>query len=176
VIGQGTSIGDRSTVANSVLGRNCKIGKNVVLDGAYIWDGAVIGDNTEVRRAIVGEQVNVGANCKVEPDVLLSSGVKISNGVTLRRGLRVTTAPREDGSAPTNDANVVGENGQGYEYIPEEDEDEADDRSDVSGLGRLSLSLSTYEAFIDHCSLQHARFVAVYRIHLDPVQRNLCRR
>jgi translation initiation factor eIF-2B subunit epsilon len=137
IIGQGTSIGDKTTVANSVLGRNCKIGKNVVLDGAYIWDGAVIGDNTEVRRAIVGEQVTVGANCKVESDVLLSSGVKISNGVTVRRGLRITTAPRED-SSPANDAKVVGENGQGYEYVPEEDEDDDDDRSDSSGLGKFT--------------------------------------
>lgn len=149
VIGQGTSIGDKTTVANSVLGRNCKIGKNVVLDGAYIWDGTVIGDNTEVRRAIVGEQVIVGANCKVEPDVLLSSGVKISDGVTLRRGLRVTTAPREDGSAPTNDTEVVGENGQGYEYIPEEDEDEDDDRSDASGLGKLFTFFLCTKACID---------------------------
>lgn len=140
VIGQGTSIGDRTTVTNSVLGRDCKIGKNVIIDGAYIWDGVVIGDNTEIRQAIVAEGVVVGDSCKVEPSALLSFGVKISNGVTVAQGTRVTVAPREDGSVPASEEQIVGAEGQGYEYVFEDDEDEDDVRSESSGLSRMTLS------------------------------------
>lgn len=136
VIGQGTSIGDKTTVTNSVLGRDCKIGKNVVLDGAYLWDGVVIGDGTEIRQAILADGVVVGNQCKIEPGALLSFGVKIASGVTVGPGRRITVSPREDGTPVANDEKVVGEGGQGYEFVREEDEDEDDATSIAeSGLG-----------------------------------------
>lgn len=136
VIGQGTSIGDKTTVTNSVLGRDCKIGKNVVLDGAYLWDGVVIGDGTEIRQAILADGVVVGNQCKIEPGALLSFGVKIASGVTVRPGTRITVSPREAGTPVANDEKVVGEGGQGYEFVREEDEDEDDTTSIAeSGLG-----------------------------------------
>ncbi|KAB8079400.1 nucleotide-diphospho-sugar transferase [Aspergillus leporis] len=147
VIGQGTSIGDKATVKDTVLGRNCKIGKNVTLEGAYIWDGAVIGDGTTVRHAIVAENVRVGSNCTVEPGTLLSFGVKIADGMTISRGKRITNAPREeDGEVPESEPEVVGAGGEGYEYVPYEDEDDSDTESNASsGLvyNMAQLSLST---------------------------------
>lgn len=137
VIGQGTSIGDKTTVKDTVLGRNCKIGKNVTLDGAFIWDGAAIGDGTTVRHAIVADNVQVGSKCIVEPGALLSFGVKIADGMTVSEGKRITNAPREeDGGAPESEPEVVGEGGEGYEYVPYEDEDDSDTESNASsGLG-----------------------------------------
>ncbi|KAL2828989.1 nucleotide-diphospho-sugar transferase [Aspergillus cavernicola] len=147
VIGQGTSIGDKTTVKDTVLGRNCKIGKNVILDGAYIWDNAVIGDGTTVRRAIIANGVVVGNKCTIEPGVLLSFGVKISDGVTASEGRRITKAPRdEDGDSPASDPKIVGAGGEGYEYVPYEDEDEDETASNASsGLiyNMAHLSLST---------------------------------
>ncbi|QMW27815.1 hypothetical protein G4B84_003104, partial [Aspergillus flavus NRRL3357] len=147
VIGQGTSIGDKTTVKDTVLGRNCKIGKNVTLDGAFIWDGAVIGDGTTVRHAIVADNVQVGSKCIVEPGALLSFGVKIADGMTVSEGKRITNAPREeDGGAPESEPEVVGEGGEGYEYVPYEDEDDSDTESNASsGLvyNMAQLSLST---------------------------------
>ncbi|KAL1962955.1 hypothetical protein VTN77DRAFT_8801 [Rasamsonia byssochlamydoides] len=145
VIGQGTSIGDKTTVTNSVLGRDCKIGKNVILDGAYLWDGVVIGDGTEIRQAILADRVVVGNQCKIEPGALLSFGVKIASGVTVCRGTRITVSPREDGTPVANDVNVVGEGGQGYEFVHEEDEEEDDVASIASSglvynMAQLSLS------------------------------------
>ena len=142
VIGQGTSIGDRTTVKNTVLGRNCKIGKNVSLDGAYIWDNVVIGDGTRVHHAIVADGAVVGNDCRVEPGALLSHGVKIANGMTISEGKRIAALPREgDGDAVATDVAAVGEGGVGYEFFHHEDEDESDDESDASsGLGKFPAS------------------------------------
>ncbi|KAI9932753.1 hypothetical protein ASPWEDRAFT_202756 [Aspergillus wentii DTO 134E9] len=146
VIGQGTSIGDKSTVKNTVLGRNCKIGKNVTLDGAYIWDGVVIGDGTNVQQAIIAHKAVVGKNCTVKSGALLSYDVKIADGVTVGEGRRVTKAPKEDGTEVADDPGVVGEGGEGYEYIRDEDEDDEDDNASnassglVYNMGQLSLS------------------------------------
>lgn len=146
VIGQGTSIGDKTTVTNTVLGRNCKIGKNVVLDGAYVWDGAVIGDGTEVRQAIVADGVVVGNRCKIEPGVLLSYGVKIADGTTVIKGMRITRAKKEGDVAVPSDPKVVGEGGEGYEFVHDVDEDEEDEEdviSVASGLGMYLYTAST---------------------------------
>lgn len=141
VIGQGTSIGDRSKVKNTVLGRNCKIGKNVSLDGAYIWDNVVIGDGTKIHHAVVADGVVVGNHCTVEPGALLSYGVKIANEMTVSEGKRITTA-----GEVSSDPAVVGEDGVGYEFFHDEGEDESDDESDASsGLGKHSVSIARKE-------------------------------
>ncbi|KAL3491597.1 nucleotide-diphospho-sugar transferase [Aspergillus germanicus] len=146
VIGQGTSIGDKTTVKDTVLGRNCKIGKNVTLEGAYIWDNVVIGDGTTVRQAIIADGVVVGNKCAVEPGSLLSFGVKIADSVTVSEGRRITKAPREeDGETPTYDSEIVGADGEGYEYVPYDDEDDDETASNASSgliynLANLSLS------------------------------------
>ena len=36
IVGQDTSIGDNTTVRNSVIGKYCQIGQNCKIDGAYI--------------------------------------------------------------------------------------------------------------------------------------------
>ncbi|KAL5333042.1 nucleotide-diphospho-sugar transferase [Aspergillus crustosus] len=147
VIGQGTSLGDKTTVKDTVLGRNCKIGKNVTLEDAYIWDNVVIRDGTTVRQAIIADDVVIGNKCTVEPGSLLSFGVKIADGVTVNDGRRITNAIREeDGATTESDPQVVGEGGKGYEYVPYEDEDEDDTASNASsGLiyNMANLSLST---------------------------------
>lgn len=42
VIGECTSIGEKSFVRHSVIGKNCKIGKDVSISNAYIWDNVTI--------------------------------------------------------------------------------------------------------------------------------------
>jgi translation initiation factor eIF-2B subunit epsilon len=143
VIGKGTSIGDRAEVHNSVLGRNCKIGRNVKLDGAYIWDDVVIGDNTDVRGAIIADGVVLGKHCTIAAGALLSYGVKIADNIWVEGGKRITKT-RNDGGVGKNDPEVVGEGGEGYEFIHgEEEEDDEDDVSVASsGLGMLFPSVS----------------------------------
>ena len=132
VIGQGTSIGDKTTVSNSVLGRGCKIGKNVILDGAYVWDGVVVGDGADIRRAVIADGAVIGKGCTVEPGTLLSYGVKIVDGKTVTRGQRITRS-QKDGQ--TGDPAIVGEGGEGYEFIHSEEEDGDEDTASVASSG-----------------------------------------
>ncbi|CAG8300240.1 unnamed protein product [Penicillium salamii] len=152
VIGKGTSIGDRTEIKNTVLGRNCKVGRNVKLEGAYIWDNVVIGDGVDVRGAIIADGVVLGNNCTVAAGALLSYGVKIADGISIESGKRITRT-RIDGTVGKNDPAVVGEGGEGYEFIHGEEEDDDDD-DDVSvassglvyrmpGLSLSSVSIST---------------------------------
>ena len=142
VIGKGTSIGDRTTVRNTVLGRSCKVGRNVTLDGAYIWDNVTIGDGSDVRGAIIADGVVIGKNCSIAAGALLSYGVKIADGVTIESGKRISKS-RRDGSAATSDPEIVGDTGEGYEFIQGEDEDEDEDDISIasSGLGKALLVL-----------------------------------
>lgn len=141
VIGRGTSIGDRTTVHSTTLGRGCKIGRNVKLEGAYIWDNVVIGDNSDVRGAIIADGVVVGKNCTIESGALLSYGVKIADNIKVEGGKRISKSKRDGSTAPT-DVKVVGEGGEGYEFVQGEDEDEDEDDISVasSGLGKCNFS------------------------------------
>ncbi|OJD11374.1 hypothetical protein AJ78_07844 [Emergomyces pasteurianus Ep9510] len=146
VIGQGTTLGDCTTVKNTIIGRRCRIGKNVVLDGAYLWDDVVVGDGAEIRHAIVANEAVVGATCRIENGALLSYGVEIASGTTVREGMKITRAQREDGPV-RSDPDVVGKGGIGYEFSRQEDEDDESDVESVASSGLLynmaSLSLST---------------------------------
>lgn len=163
VIGRGTSIGDRTTVHSTVLGRNCKIGRNVKLDGAYLWDDVVIGDNTVVKGAIIADGVVVGSNCSVAPGALLSYGVKISDGISIESGTRITKS-RRDGSVAPSDPKAVGPDGEGYEFVPGEDEDDEDEVSVASsglvyrmpGLSLSSASISTLRSSISDGTWPHS--------------------
>ncbi|OWP04533.1 hypothetical protein B2J93_1392 [Marssonina coronariae] len=136
VVGKDTSIGDGSTISNSIVGRRCRIGKNVTISDAYIWDDVVVRDGSTVNRAIIASEAVVGKNCKIQPGALLSYGVRIADGKEVEGAWRVTRAKRraELGSsdsdssfaaAPT-DPSVVGEGGSGYLFSDtSDDEDEA---------------------------------------------------
>jgi translation initiation factor eIF-2B subunit epsilon len=180
VIGQGTSIGDKTTVKNTVLGRNCKIGKNVTLEGAYIWDNVVIGDGTTVRQAIIADGVVLGNKCAVEPGSLLSFGVKIADSVTVSEGRRITKAPREeDGESPAYDSEIVGADGEGYEYVPYDDEDDDETASNASSGLSMHPSLprptSNPNQKITNCcySLQYGQPLSVHRLNLYAVFRDI---
>ena len=77
VVGSDTSIGDRSTVSASTIGRRCKIGKNVTIEGAYIWDDVTIEDDSFIRQTIVASRTSIGKRCKIEPGALVSFGVRL---------------------------------------------------------------------------------------------------
>ncbi|GME40564.1 eIF4-gamma/eIF5/eIF2-epsilon [Neofusicoccum parvum] len=154
VIGKDSSIGDGSVVSNSIIGRMCYIGKNVTIDGAYIWDNAVIGDNTVIKKAVVANEASIGKKCTIEPGALISYGVRISDGVTVDGSSRITRAKRrrlegEEVKRAQPDYKVVGENGDGIEFVDPEDGDEDEiveglvPKKSIYNLASLSLSVES---------------------------------
>ncbi|XP_068665360.1 uncharacterized protein [Aristolochia californica] len=77
LVGSGTSIGDNSTISNSIIGRGCIIGSNVSIEGSYIWDNVTIHDDCKISHAIVCDDVVVRAGATLEPGVILSFKVAI---------------------------------------------------------------------------------------------------
>lgn len=59
---QGSSIGDKSSVKRSVLGRSCKIGNNVKIMNSVIMDNVVIENGCQVQNSVVcsGVKLQVG--------------------------------------------------------------------------------------------------------------------
>ncbi|KKY28328.1 putative translation initiation factor eif-2b epsilon [Diplodia seriata] len=173
VIGKDSSIGDGSVVSNSIIGRMCYIGRNVIIEGAYIWDNAVIGDNTVIKKAVVGNEASIGKRCMIEPGALISYGVRIADGVTVDGSSRITRAKRkreegEDVERAAPDFKVVGEKGDGVEYVDPDDEDVDEivegliPKKSIYNLARLSLSVESIstlnsESDISDEALHHDR-------------------
>ncbi|KAF2807833.1 translation initiation factor-like protein eif-2b epsilon subunit [Mytilinidion resinicola] len=152
VIGRDTSVGEGSVISNSIIGRGCVIGRNVAIDGAYIWDNTRIGDGSSVKRAILASEVSVGRTCKVEPGALISYGVTISDGMTIGGDHRITRAKRrreknEDVERGEPNIAIVGQGGDGFEYLDDEEEDEDEVVEGLTPTGLIynlsSLALST---------------------------------
>ncbi|XP_060670590.1 uncharacterized protein LOC107419573 isoform X2 [Ziziphus jujuba] len=77
VIGNGTKIGNHTTITNSVIGEGCNIGSNVSIEGSYIWDNVTIGDGCKLRHAIVCAGVIMKSGAVLEPGVILSFKVLV---------------------------------------------------------------------------------------------------
>ena len=103
VVGSGTSIGDGSVIAGSMLGRRCKIGKNVTIDGAYIWDDVTVEDGSTIRQAIVANGTSIGKNCRVESGALISFGVRIPESTTVSGTSKITRTKEESLSTTSAD-------------------------------------------------------------------------
>lgn len=136
VIGQGSSIGEGSVVTNSVIGRRCLIGKNVSIADAYIWDDATIGDNVKILQAIIADEAVIDKQCIIERGALVSYGVRITNGRKVRSGAMITKAPGERGRSIPSDKELVGENGEGYQY-----KDGAQENESASTTPSLSINV-----------------------------------
>ena len=146
VVGRGTSIGEGSTVGDSVLGRRCQIGKNVRIEGSYIWNDAVVGDGSVVSQAIVANEAVVGRHCRVEPGALLSYGVRIADHTTIPGTSKITRASRKSEDASTEtDFHLVGQGGTGHSYVSDPDSD-SDTSSTISSRLVYSRALASSSA------------------------------
>jgi translation initiation factor eIF-2B subunit epsilon len=152
VIGKGTSIGEGSVITNSIIGRNCILGRNVTVEGAYVWNNASLGDGTVVKDAIIAEEAAIGKKCRIQPGALVSFGVQVADSTIIQGDSRVTRMKRkrEDDEYMERgepDVRIVGEGGDGFEYIDSDDEDDAVEGLAATGLGKSSASMGmTYGA------------------------------
>lgn len=72
VIGHGTTIGDKTSISNSVVGESCSIGSNVTIEGCYIWHNVTVEDGCKLKHAILCDGVILKAGAVLEPGVVLS--------------------------------------------------------------------------------------------------------
>lgn len=124
VIGAKTFIGDKSIVQYSVIGRGCKIGKNVRLTNAHIWENVEIKDNVTITEAIIASNVIINENAIIEPGAIISFGVVVGSDKKISGDIRLTTSS----DTSSSNADIVGEDGQGYVYG--ESESDGDDEDD----------------------------------------------
>ena len=144
VLGQGTSIWERSTVGNSTLGRWWRIGNDALISASYIWNNVTIGNGTKVRQAIVADEAVIGDNCVIEPGALVSFGVRIADNTIVPSNCRIIrdSSKVRDSSNQTDTA-LVGNGGEGTHYKPDSD-DESDTSNDFGeGISRTALSESS---------------------------------
>lgn len=144
VLGKDTSVGDGSSISNSIIGRGCIIGKNVKIDSSYIWDNVAIGDGATVEAAIIANEASIGRDCHIRPGALISFGVKIAENMTIKEGQKITRAERRQSNAGAEsfarvpaDPSIVGPSGEGHLF------DEADEDEEPETMLQSSLIYST---------------------------------
>lgn len=142
-IGSNTTVGAYTSIAKSVVGRNCTIGANVTIRNSYIWDNAVIEDNVVLDHAIVAGSATIKKNAKVHPGAVVGFNVTVGEGKVIGVNTRLVEKPvkRSDlveafesdeesdveVQQNTSDAeDIVGEDGTGFLYSLERDDDESE--------------------------------------------------
>uniref|UniRef100_A0ABM5G418 Translation initiation factor eIF2B subunit epsilon n=1 Tax=Pogona vitticeps TaxID=103695 RepID=A0ABM5G418_9SAUR len=113
LIGQGTSVGRKCRITNSVIGPNCKIGDEVILDQAFLWNGVCIGDRVKIQRSIICDEAEVKKGVTLSPRCVLTSQVVVGPDITLPEGTVISLHPTD-----------------------EEEEDDDDQFSDDSGVNK----------------------------------------
>lgn len=166
VIGRGTSIGDKSVITNSIIGRHCQVGRNVRIDGAYLWNYASVGDGCTITKSVIANEATIRRNCTIEAGALISYGVIIGEGTTIRGEHRITQAKRrregmEDVVKGDPDPSIVGEKGNGFEFHDSDEDDEEEPLDGLVAAGPRKLNVST--------TREHELIKAVYNFSNDSI-------
>eukprot|EP00884_Botryococcus_braunii_P012713 jgi/Botrbrau1/21442/Bobra.0216s0050.1 len=79
MVGQGSTIGDKSSIKRSVLGRSCKVGNNVKIINSVIMDNVVIENGCQVQNSIICSGVRLQErvslrDCQVGADYTVAEG------------------------------------------------------------------------------------------------------
>ncbi|KAL8928450.1 MAG: hypothetical protein Q9208_001683 [Pyrenodesmia sp. 3 TL-2023] len=146
VLGRDTAIGEGTTVSNSTLGRNCHVGRGAQISDSYLWDNVTVGDGSTINKAIIAEGAIIGKGCTVQAGALLSYNVRIADNTTVPAFRKITRAKSDQQIATKRiDTSVVGEGGEGFEYLPKSDEDSdaSDSFNPVHRERRASISASS---------------------------------
>uniref|UniRef100_T1JMJ8 EIF2B subunit epsilon/gamma LbH domain-containing protein n=1 Tax=Strigamia maritima TaxID=126957 RepID=T1JMJ8_STRMM len=97
VIGEGTEIGDGSTISQSVIGKNCVIGNNVTIEDTHIWNNVKIADGCVLKSAIIAHNVHLLEKVQILPGCILSYNVAVGPDVEIGEGtILVDKAPIDE--------------------------------------------------------------------------------
>ncbi|XP_058044010.1 translation initiation factor eIF-2B subunit epsilon [Ahaetulla prasina] len=96
LIGQGTSVGAKCCITNSVIGPNCKIGNGVFLDRAFLWNDVHIGDGVKIYQSIVCDEAEVKEGVTLNPHCVLTSQVVVGPNKVFPEGTVVSLHPADE--------------------------------------------------------------------------------
>ncbi|XP_039203145.1 translation initiation factor eIF-2B subunit epsilon isoform X1 [Crotalus tigris] len=156
LVGQGTSVGTKCCITNSVIGPNCKIGNGVLLDWAFLWNDVHIGDGVKIYRSIVCDEAEVKEGVTLNPHCVITSQVVVGPKKVFPEGTVISLHPADeeeyDEDEFSDDADVnkeeskvkpkgynpeeVGLEGRGYLWkaANENDADQEEQRQSLWGL------------------------------------------
>ncbi|XP_062987871.1 translation initiation factor eIF2B subunit epsilon [Elgaria multicarinata webbii] len=143
LIGQGTSVGQKCSITNSVIGPNCKIGDEVILDRAFLWNGVCVGDHVKILQSLVCDEAEVKKGVTLSPHCVLTSQVVVGPDIVLPEGTVISLHPadeeEDDDDEFSDDSGVnkeeskvrlkgyntakVGQEGKGYLWKAEDEND-----------------------------------------------------
>lgn len=96
VVYEKCTIGEGTTISNTVIGRNCKIERNCVLENAYIFDGVEIAENCVIRFAVIGKDAKLRKGCVIENGSVIGSNVIVPEKSSLSKQLVTAAEDDED--------------------------------------------------------------------------------
>lgn len=143
LVGNNTTLGERTNVKKTVIGKDCKIGKRVRLTGNLIMDNVTIEDDVQLENCIIGSNVIIQSklrlfNCNVEATHEIQHGSHLKGETLLSLSLEELV----------DDEDLEGDGfmSDGLESITDESEDEDEDESsfDEQDYGDNSDGLFDY--------------------------------
>lgn len=104
IVAEGTTLGERTNVKRSVVGRGCVIGKRVKLTGCVILDGVSIGDDVLLENTIVGNDAVIHnkaklVNCNVESTHEVAQGMHAKGDTLLCLSLEGLVSTDDESSS-----------------------------------------------------------------------------
>lgn len=90
VVGENTSVGEKTLMKNGSVGNNCKIGDKVKLIDCILMDNVEIASNTNLTECIVATSSRIGSKCDLKQCIIgfnVPNGTKSSGEVLIKEGL-----------------------------------------------------------------------------------------
>jgi len=111
------TVGNKTEISESVIGKGCEIGNSVLIRNSFIWSGVKVEDNCVLDTCIVSHGAHVKAGVKIKRGCVLGKGVVVGPYITLPESTLLRATPLDDSKASIN-FTLVGLDGKAYEFTP----------------------------------------------------------
>jgi mannose-1-phosphate guanylyltransferase/phosphomannomutase len=109
IIGDGTKIGPRAKLFNSVVGANSIIGREAELNRVVAWDGVSIGPQSKLSESIICAGAVVGEDAVVEEKAIISDFARVGDGARIKANVKVWPKKEVEAGAILSSSLVWGE-------------------------------------------------------------------